>query len=39
MVQIDVALSNQIFSILGEWEALLQGLSENIFSNMPEPEL
>jgi len=38
MVQINVALSNQIFSILEEWEDVLQGLSKDIFSDTPEPE-
>ena len=31
MVQIDVSLSNQIFRILEEWEAVLQGLNKDIF--------
>lgn len=38
MVQIDIALSNQIFSILEEWERVLQGLSGDIFMDIPEPE-
>lgn len=38
MVQTNVALSNQIFCILEEWETVLQGLNGNIFSEMPAPE-
>jgi len=38
MVQTDVALSNQIFSILEEWESILHGLNGDIFSDFPEPE-
>lgn len=38
MVRQDIALSNQIFSILAEWESILQGLNGNIFSEIPVPE-
>ena len=38
MVQLDVALSNQIFSILEEWETVLQGLSKDALSNTLKPE-
>lgn len=37
-MQINVALSNQIFGILEEWETVLQGLSGDIFMDMPKPE-
>ena len=36
MVQIDRALSNQIFRILEEWETVLQGLSKDILPDVPE---
>jgi hypothetical protein len=38
MVRQDIVLSNQIFSILEEWERILQGLSGDFFMDMPEPE-
>jgi hypothetical protein len=38
VVRQDIALSNQIFSKLEEWERILQGLSGDIFMDMPEPE-
>ncbi len=38
MVQIDVLLSNRIFSILEEWETVLQGLNKDILSDTFEPE-
>ncbi|MCB1937564.1 MAG: hypothetical protein KDF59_16680 [Nitrosomonas sp.] len=38
LVRQDIALSNQIFSILEEWERVLRGLSGDIFMDIPEPE-
>ncbi len=38
MVQIDISLSNHVFSILEEWERILQALSGDVFMGMPEPE-
>ncbi len=38
MVQIDIALSNQIFRILEEWESILHGLGGDIFMGLPAPE-
>lgn len=38
MVRQDTALSSRIFSILEEWERILQGLGGDIFMDSPEPE-
>ena len=38
MVQIDVLLSNQIFRILEEWEAILKDLSKDVLLDTSEPE-
>lgn len=38
MVEQAGELSNQIFSILEEWESVLRGLGGDIFMDMPEPE-
>ncbi len=38
MVELNGELSNQIFSVLSEWEAALQGLSKDISRDISELE-